>query len=145
LPGDPCIASCESFPWTGDRQPYWIARLDRQYPNVRAAVQFCLAEPDGAEGALRNVVALPPQYWWTGGLFTDGLGSTGCREPSCWVVSVNSMVSVRLCRSAACIGPAQALPSIVEAFPEAAATAGGLPSCIDVIDGGSTATRFRGR
>jgi predicted ATPase/DNA-binding CsgD family transcriptional regulator len=58
--------------WVGDRQAYWTARLAREWPNLRAAVEFCLSEPGEAEGALRLAVALPQSYWRAGGVTGEG-------------------------------------------------------------------------
>ncbi|MGY4103987.1 ATP-binding protein, partial [Nocardia sp. R16R-3T] len=30
--------------WISDRQPYWMARLEREQPNLRDALEYCLAE-----------------------------------------------------------------------------------------------------
>jgi predicted ATPase/DNA-binding CsgD family transcriptional regulator len=49
------------------RQPNWIARLEREVPNFRAAVEFSLADPDGAEAALATTAGLLP-YWGVRGL-----------------------------------------------------------------------------
>jgi predicted ATPase/DNA-binding NarL/FixJ family response regulator len=51
--------------WVSDRQPYWLSRLGREHPNLRAAVEYCLAEPDQAEEVLRIMVCLPVHFWWT--------------------------------------------------------------------------------
>ncbi|MBP2329466.1 putative ATPase [Kibdelosporangium banguiense] len=58
--------------WVSDRQAYWLARLGREHPNLRAAVEYCLAESGEAEDALRIVATLPLHYWWTRGLFGEG-------------------------------------------------------------------------
>jgi predicted ATPase/DNA-binding CsgD family transcriptional regulator len=58
--------------WISDRQASLLARLDREYANLRAAVEFCLTEPGEAEGALRLEVALPLVYRWARGLFGEG-------------------------------------------------------------------------
>jgi predicted ATPase/DNA-binding NarL/FixJ family response regulator len=58
--------------WLSERQENWYAQLRRAHPNMRAAVDFCLAEPGGAEVALDILTALPWSYWWGRGLFTEG-------------------------------------------------------------------------
>lgn len=58
--------------WIGDRQTYWLARLSREFPNLRTAVEFCMTEPSMAEDALRIVMCLPSHYWWSRGLFGEG-------------------------------------------------------------------------
>jgi predicted ATPase/DNA-binding CsgD family transcriptional regulator len=60
--------------WISDRQAYWYARLIKEYPNLRAAVEFCLTEPREAEAALRILVSVPTLYWWSRGMFSEGLG-----------------------------------------------------------------------
>jgi predicted ATPase/DNA-binding CsgD family transcriptional regulator len=63
--------------WVGPRQAGWYARLSREHPNVRAAVELCLAEPDGAEAALRILVNLPRLCWWQRGAWSEGLDWLG--------------------------------------------------------------------
>jgi predicted ATPase/DNA-binding NarL/FixJ family response regulator len=58
--------------WISSRQAYWMARLNREHPNLRAAVDDCLAEPDQAPAVLEIVVNLPGLYWWTTGMFGEG-------------------------------------------------------------------------
>ncbi len=58
--------------WVSDRQPYWMARLTREHPNLRTAVDFCLTEPGEAENALRLSVSLPGFYWPARGVFGEG-------------------------------------------------------------------------
>lgn len=58
--------------WASDRQGYWMARLRLEHPNLRAAVEFCLAEPGHAETAMRLAVTLPGLYWRSRGLFGEG-------------------------------------------------------------------------
>ncbi len=58
--------------WISDRQAYWLSRLGREHPNLRAAAEFCLTEPGEAEAALRLVVSLPLLYWRVRGLFNEG-------------------------------------------------------------------------
>jgi predicted ATPase len=54
--------------WISTRQVYWLVRLEREHPNLRAALDFCLSEPGEAQAALRIAVALPGVYWWARGL-----------------------------------------------------------------------------
>jgi predicted ATPase/DNA-binding CsgD family transcriptional regulator len=58
--------------WASDRQGYWMARLRLEHPNLRAAIEFCLAEPGHAETAMRLAVTLPGLYWRSRGLFGEG-------------------------------------------------------------------------
>ncbi|WP_446221276.1 ATP-binding protein [Nocardia sp. IBHARD005] len=48
--------------WFGPKQLEWIDRLNREQPNLREAMEFCLAEPDEAESAERIAVALY-EFW----------------------------------------------------------------------------------
>ena len=65
------LASRAHAEWISDRQPYWLARLGREHPNLRAAVEYCLTEPGEAETALRIALCLPVHYWWGRGLLSD--------------------------------------------------------------------------
>jgi predicted ATPase/DNA-binding NarL/FixJ family response regulator len=58
--------------WVSDRQADWMARLGREHPNLRAAVEFCLTEVGEAEAALHIGTTLPIHYWWTQGGFGEG-------------------------------------------------------------------------
>ena len=49
--------------WIGDRQAYWLDRLDQERVELRRAVEFCLTEPGGAERALDIAVCLPSAHW----------------------------------------------------------------------------------
>jgi non-specific serine/threonine protein kinase len=57
--------------WIGPRQRDWRARLDREHPNIRAALEFSLTEPGEAQIALRMAAALFP-YWLARGLLSEG-------------------------------------------------------------------------
>jgi predicted ATPase/DNA-binding NarL/FixJ family response regulator len=54
--------------WVSDGQAYWLDRLDREHPNLRAAMEYNLTAPDGAEAAARLAVTLPRTYWMARGL-----------------------------------------------------------------------------
>jgi predicted ATPase/DNA-binding CsgD family transcriptional regulator len=58
--------------WIGDRQAYWLRRLNQEHANLRTAVDFCLGEPGEAERALHILVCLPALYWWGRGMFDEG-------------------------------------------------------------------------
>jgi predicted ATPase/DNA-binding CsgD family transcriptional regulator len=53
------------------RQPAWLTRVDRELPNLRAALDYSLADPDGAEAAL-TVPASLARYWSLRGLHHQG-------------------------------------------------------------------------
>jgi predicted ATPase/DNA-binding CsgD family transcriptional regulator len=59
--------------WISDRQMSWHTRLLREHPNLRAAIEFGLTEPDHAEAVLRMVISLPRLYWLSRGMFSEGL------------------------------------------------------------------------
>jgi predicted ATPase/DNA-binding CsgD family transcriptional regulator len=47
------------------RQAPWQVRLDREMPNIRIALEFCVTEPGEAGAGLRMAVALQA-FWWRG-------------------------------------------------------------------------------
>jgi predicted ATPase/DNA-binding CsgD family transcriptional regulator len=73
--------------WVGDRQAYWYARLTREYPNLRASIEYSLAAPGEATAGLRLAVTVPGMYWWTIGRLGEGrrwldLGLAQVQAPS---------------------------------------------------------------
>ncbi|RZL77835.1 MAG: protein kinase [Rhodococcus sp. (in: high G+C Gram-positive bacteria)] len=57
--------------WIGPHQLEWSARLKREQPNMREALQFCVAEPGEAEVGLQIAAALYT-FWLTHGLLSEG-------------------------------------------------------------------------
>ncbi|WP_280473996.1 protein kinase domain-containing protein [Nocardia asiatica] len=59
--------------WISDRQLDWLARLEREQPNFREALEFCLSEDDteAAEIGLRTAAALF-MFWSFRGLYGEG-------------------------------------------------------------------------
>lgn len=59
--------------WISDRQCDWMARLDREQGNIRAALEFCLSDPteQSAEAGLR-ISAASLTFWSFRGLFGEG-------------------------------------------------------------------------
>ena len=57
--------------WISPRQADWLNRLNRELPNLRAALECSLTDPDGAEAAL-VMAAGPTAYWTIRGLNTEG-------------------------------------------------------------------------
>jgi predicted ATPase/DNA-binding CsgD family transcriptional regulator len=57
--------------WISDRQVDWFARLGREYPNLRAALEFCLTEPGEAGAGLRMATSMYP-YWFGRGQLGEG-------------------------------------------------------------------------
>ena len=54
--------------WIGPRQRDWLTRLDREHPNIRAALEFSLTEPGEAQTALRMAAALHWYWFHLGGV-----------------------------------------------------------------------------
>ncbi|MFI7665651.1 ATP-binding protein [Nocardia sp. NPDC049526] len=59
--------------WISDRQTYWIARLERELPNLRDALESCLSEDtdEAAEAGLRTAAALH-EFWVLRGMYGEG-------------------------------------------------------------------------
>ncbi|MET8763720.1 LuxR C-terminal-related transcriptional regulator [Lentzea sp. NPDC004782] len=57
--------------WISARQVDWYARLEREYPNLRAALEFCLTEPGEGGVGLRMATSLFP-YWFGRGQLSEG-------------------------------------------------------------------------
>jgi predicted ATPase/DNA-binding CsgD family transcriptional regulator len=55
----------------GPRQADWFARLDRELPNLRAALRHSVADPDAADAALTAAAGLY-MYWVVRGLHREG-------------------------------------------------------------------------
>ncbi|QYB07766.1 LuxR family transcriptional regulator [Rhodococcus sp. USK10] len=53
------------------RQLHWLDLLDREQPNLRAALYFALSEPDEADAGLRMAVGLSP-FWLSRGYVREG-------------------------------------------------------------------------
>jgi predicted ATPase/DNA-binding NarL/FixJ family response regulator len=58
--------------WIGDRQAYWLRRLNQEHANLRTALDYCLGDPGEPERALHILVCLPALYWWGRGRFGEG-------------------------------------------------------------------------
>ncbi|GAA4481610.1 LuxR family transcriptional regulator [Rhodococcus olei] len=57
--------------WIGPREVEWIARLGREQPNLRAAMESSLTDPDATDTGLRIAIALLP-YWICRGQLREG-------------------------------------------------------------------------
>ncbi|WP_406034230.1 LuxR C-terminal-related transcriptional regulator [Nocardioides sp. NBC_00163] len=57
--------------WFGPGQEYWAALLRVEHPNVRTALEFCLARPDEVRIGLR-MAGLPWFLWAALGFMTEG-------------------------------------------------------------------------
>ncbi len=53
--------------WLGPDQAAWVARLSREHPNLRAALEFCVTEPGEGVAGLRLAAAVE-EYWWMRGV-----------------------------------------------------------------------------
>lgn len=65
------LAKSAEEDWIGPRQVELIRRLDREQPNLRDALTFCVAEAGEADAGLQMGVALYP-YWLCRGMSTEG-------------------------------------------------------------------------
>jgi predicted ATPase/class 3 adenylate cyclase len=54
----------------GPRQGEWLARLDLDHDDVRAALEWCVANPDEAEAGVRLAAAMG-RFWWIRGYLTE--------------------------------------------------------------------------
>jgi non-specific serine/threonine protein kinase len=70
---DHYLALAERFDadWFGPRQAEWTRRMRAELPNVRAAFDYTLAAPAGAQAGLRLAAALF-YYWWACGEAREG-------------------------------------------------------------------------
>ncbi|MET8795570.1 protein kinase [Nocardia sp. NPDC004568] len=59
--------------WISAEQPYWMARLTREQPNLREALEYCLSEDTeaAADAGLRIAVGLF-EFWNFRGLYGEG-------------------------------------------------------------------------
>ncbi|MFE5700770.1 protein kinase [Rhodococcus koreensis] len=57
--------------WISPQQLKWVARLEREQPNLRDALQACLSEPDEIDAGLRMASALY-SFWLARGLISEG-------------------------------------------------------------------------
>ncbi|QSE92981.1 protein kinase [Rhodococcus pseudokoreensis] len=57
--------------WISPRQLDWLARLDREQPNLREALEFSLSTTDHAREGLEMAAALFP-FWFSRGHLTEG-------------------------------------------------------------------------
>jgi predicted ATPase len=67
------LAAVAGEEWLTDRQAYWYARLPKERANLRAAVEYSLAEAGAAAAALRIVLDLPRLYWSSLGDVREGM------------------------------------------------------------------------
>jgi DNA-binding CsgD family transcriptional regulator len=56
--------------WVGPDQVQWVERLGSEHPNLRAALEYAIDDPDSAPIALRMCSALE-QYWMCAGLISE--------------------------------------------------------------------------
>ncbi|WP_433680374.1 protein kinase domain-containing protein [Nocardia sp. CA-119907] len=53
--------------WISPRQLDWIARLDREQPNLRQALDFCLTDTDAESDAALSIASALQPFWFTRG------------------------------------------------------------------------------
>jgi non-specific serine/threonine protein kinase len=58
--------------WIGSGQVDRLSRIDRDLPNLRAALEFCLSEPGEADVGLRMTAVLAHVYWFGRGRLSEG-------------------------------------------------------------------------
>lgn len=56
--------------WIGPYQLTWVARLTREQPNLREALEYCVGEPGQSGSGLRMIIALY-QFWISRGRFVE--------------------------------------------------------------------------
>jgi predicted ATPase/DNA-binding CsgD family transcriptional regulator len=65
------LAEQAAAEWFGPNQVQWVARLRGEHTNLRAAIEFCLAERRGVQAGLRIAGALWC-YWMPCGVLAEG-------------------------------------------------------------------------
>ncbi|MFD9670065.1 ATP-binding protein [Rhodococcus sp. NPDC059968] len=65
------LAARADAEWLSPRQAEWTTRLDRELPNLRAAMTYCLADPIHAPVSLHIANALR-RFWISRGLLSEG-------------------------------------------------------------------------
>ncbi|MBB5898094.1 non-specific serine/threonine protein kinase [Kutzneria kofuensis] len=65
------LAEQAAASWFGPDERTWMVRLRSEHDNVRAALEFCLSDPDSAQAGLRTAGALWC-FWVPGGLLGEG-------------------------------------------------------------------------
>jgi len=66
------LATRADTDWLSPRMTEWAARLLREYANMRAAQDFCQAEPGEAEAGLRIATHVWLFYYWGAGYVNEG-------------------------------------------------------------------------
>jgi predicted ATPase/DNA-binding CsgD family transcriptional regulator len=64
------LAARAEADWISPRQVEWVARLRREHPNLRAALEFSVADPEQAAAGIRIAIALE-QYWLARGTMSE--------------------------------------------------------------------------
>ncbi len=67
------LAERASQEWNGHREAEWLARLENQHDNLRAALQWSLASDDRGQTSLRFVSSLG-HFWLMRSYFSEGRG-----------------------------------------------------------------------
>ncbi|WP_433723195.1 protein kinase domain-containing protein [Nocardia sp. CA-129566] len=142
------LAELADAEWISPDQPGWIARIDREQPNLREALDFCLTDTE-SDAALSFASALQP-FWYSRGqlgearywldrALSGGLATaTAARAKALWRASLVAETQEDPCAASALVTQAQVLAAqtrhpIVQAFADLArgvqAIFDGDPSC----------------
>ena len=83
------LAARADTAWLSPQLAAWMARLFREHANVRAAQDFCQAEPGEAGAGLRIAMHVWLLYYWNAGHVSEGRYRLGhalaqAREPTVW-------------------------------------------------------------
>jgi predicted ATPase len=65
------LAAVSERGWATDTELDWLVRLRAEQPNLRAAMEFSLTEPDEADAGL-GIAASLANYWLASGSFAEG-------------------------------------------------------------------------
>ncbi|MGV0792731.1 ATP-binding protein [Mycolicibacterium sp. XJ1819] len=87
------MASRSEDQWGTEHQAHWIARLNRNHPNLQAALQFCLADTGRAEAGLQAATGLSLQW------LTAGAVGEGRHWLDLFLASASEISEVALCRA----------------------------------------------
>ena len=122
------------------RQPEWFARMDREMPNIRAAMQHSQDDPDGAEVALAAATSLF-RYWVVRGLHREGrawLQQSLARPTDPTITLINALYSNTILAGtvgdlAAASGSAQQAPLVAAKLGDPLARA--IAACAEAAGG----------
>ena len=86
---------------TGAREAHWLATIERDYPNLRAALAWCRDSGDGPR--LVRLAAILGRAWWIQGPWSEGaafldaaLAAGGSDQSAAWVALRRAQVAIGL-------------------------------------------------